>query len=169
MTQVNVRIFGDEEAQRMLREAGKRSRNLSPVFRGPVDKLVTKLFTDQFATEGKSGPLPWAPLSAATLADKARIRRGRMGVLRRFNTLWASLVKSGGPQGIRDIGPDRYERGTAVPYAAAHQLGARIRRWGNVTFRTPKRLPVRQVVPDPAPPRFVDAVARHVADFVAEG
>lgn len=149
---MTIRISVDSgDADERFRRLRSRVTDLRPVFRGPIDKHVSSVFRRQFATEGGFGGRPWQRLKPETLAAKRRIRRERMGKLRRFNRLWGSLVKVG-PQSVRRIRAQSYERGTRIPYAAAHQTGV------------PKRnLPKRQVVPDPMPRSVVRVWDRMIA------
>ena len=153
---IGVEITGTEALSHLLTDVEKRGGNLAPVFRGPVDRLVTQMELMQFSTGGRFGGRPWAPLRPATLAQKARIHRAGMGTLRRFNTLWASLVKSGGPMGVRAITATSYTRGTADAKAGFHQLG----RGHN---------PVRQVIPDPLPLHVTNTIERLVRDYIEAG
>lgn len=138
------------EVNKLLRDLGDRTTDLSPVFMGPVDRLATSIFERQFASEGAFGGQRWPALKRRTLRTKAKLHRQGMGILRRFNRLWGSLVKSGGPDSIRVIRPRFYQRGTAVPYAGAHQNAKR------------KGTPVRQLVPNPLPAHVVNTIGRLV-------
>lgn len=158
-----------ETADRLLRKVRERVTDLRPVFRGPVDREATRLFQQQFQTRGRFGGQMWPELRRSTLRDKARVNRAGMGVLRRSNRLWASLTKSGGPDSVRTIEKDRYERGTSVPYAQYHQEGAILRQWGGQAFSRPRRLPKRMLVPDPFPARVSGRIERHIADFIEDG
>lgn len=149
---MSIRVHVDSrQAERTLREVAARATDLRTVFGGPIDKHVSTVFRRQFETEGAFGGRPWRPLTPETLAQKRRIRRERMGILRRYNRLWGSLVKVG-PESIRRVGRTVYERGTRVSHAAPHQTGA------------PKRnLPERQPVPDPMPRAVVGVWDRLIA------
>jgi phage gpG-like protein len=133
-----------------------RVKNLRPVFHGPIDQSVSELFSAQFHTEGAFGGRRWAALSQQTIKQRMQRGRGRGGILRDTSRLWASLVKRGSPEGIRAITDSRYRRGTAVPYARFHQEGT-------------KRMPQRQVIPDPMPKVVEDAWVRIIANYVQTG
>ena len=126
-------------AMQILQGLEHALKDLSPVFRGPIDALTTAAFFAQFETRGtRLNGAPWQPLSPTTIALRTRVvRRGavarttnRVGMaragfsapLRNTNRLWASLVKSGGPESLRVISPSTYQRGTRVSYAALHQI-----------------------------------------------
>lgn len=125
-------------AQRLLDQIARKTKNLTPLFEGPLTNRIHAFFGEIFATEGAVLGSPWAPLAPATLAAKTRVHRANMGILRRYNTLWASLTKRGAPQGVRVVRPDRLIIGTSVPYAAIHQEGR-------------DRVPQRVIVPDELP------------------
>ena len=118
----------------------RKVTDLTPVFDGPIANRVHEMFGKVFDSEGSYAGTPWAPLSPRTMKDKERIHRGGMGILRRFNTLWASLTKRNAPQGYRIATGQSLAIGTSVPYAAAHQLGG-------------LRLPKRPIVPETVPPQ----------------
>lgn len=162
--------------------AGLRRKvvDASPAF-SKIDKSVTMMFKRQFDTEGAFGGTPWKPLAPATIKARAKPGRGRGGILRDFNTLWASLVNIGDPDGIRLIEPLRYTRGTRVPYAQAHQEG----KVGRRTTRTGKKvgshgknqtrkmtrtvLPRRPIIPDPMPDHITRVWEGILASYFAEG
>ena len=124
--------------QALLLRIRRRAADLTPVFDGPIANRVYAMFGKIFATAGAYAGQAWAPLMPSTLASKARIHREHMGILRRYNTLWASLTKRGAPQGYRLATRNSLTIGTSVAYAAAHQEGG-------------GRLPRRAIVPDDVP------------------
>ena len=107
----------------LLKKLRQKAADLTPLFEGPMTNRVHEMFARIFASEGGIIGRPWAPLSPATLEAKRRIGRGDMGILRRFNTLWASLTKRGHPLGYRIVTKRSLLIGTSVPYAASHQAG----------------------------------------------
>lgn len=132
-----VEIEGFTEADRFIETAFKRTRDLRPWFQ-LVDKHLTLVLKRQFASEGAFAGMPWAALKPSTIRARQRPGHGRGGILRDLNRLWSALTKGRGPEAIRSIEKDRYERGTSVPYGVHHQLGTR-------------KMPARPPIPDPMP------------------
>jgi hypothetical protein len=129
--------------------------DLSGAFRGPVDALVTEFFRRRFDSEGAYLGTAWAKHARATLRARKQPGRGRGGILRDLNDLWASLTKSGGPGSIRDVGAMLYRRGTTDPKAALHQRGT-------------KHMPARPLIPEPVPQALVDEITDAVRDWLAK-
>jgi hypothetical protein len=125
-----------EPSKRLLARMRSKVVDLTPVLDGPITNRVYEMFGKIWATEGRYIGHPWPKLAPSTLKAKARIHREGMGILRRYNTLWASMTKRGAPKGIRVVTPSSLAIGTSVSYAAAHQEGN-------------ERLPQRQFIPDP--------------------
>jgi hypothetical protein len=157
------------------RELIKRVRaailDLRRVWVDTARPLVSRFFERQFATAGAEGGTPWAPLSPATIAYKARFGRADMGILRFENHLWASLVNAPAPMGIEEITPDHYTRGTADPKAALHQSGFTVKGWGRIHFKggsypnrfeTPRAVPARLLVPPQLPPAYVNELTQAI-------
>jgi hypothetical protein len=143
--------------------------DLTRVFRGPIDALLTDFFQRQFDTQGAAGGTPWASVSPLTSKLRKRSGHGHEGptaVLRDTNVLWGSYVKAGGPDSIRVIEPQFYSRGSAVPYAAAHQQMRLVTTLFGRRLREPKTVPARPVVPERLPDDVMqgvtDAVVRHL-------
>ncbi len=135
----------------------RRLTDLSPLFDGPIDASVVQFFTRQFASSGKIGGYPWAPLRPATIALKRRRGRENMGILRDSNRLWASLTKRTGPQVVKNVTSDRYERGTSDPKALPHQTGFTQDTIFGRQRRFPRTVKPRIIVPDPLPRHLVTA------------
>jgi len=130
-------------------------RDFRPAF-VVIDKHVTTVFARQFASLGAFGGTLWAALRPSTIRARASVGRGRGGILRDTNRLWASLVKGRGPESVRVIGKDDYRRGTAVPYAQYHQSGT-------------ASMPQRQVIPDPMPRAVTQVWAKILARYIETG
>lgn len=130
-------VVNIQPAKTTLAKMKALTKDFSPVFRGPIANKVHEMFGRIFETEGAYIGSIWAPLTPSTLRSKARLHRAGMGILRRFNTLWGSLVKRSSPQGYTVVTPSSLLIGTSVPYAAAHQMGA-----------PEHHLPQRKIVPD---------------------
>ncbi len=153
-----ARIEGAKELQAFLKKARKRGLDLRPVLRGGIDKSVSHFFKSQFDSAGGRGGSPWAPLSAATRKSRLRPGGNRGGLSRPLwdvGRLRASLVKVG-PESHRVIERQRYERGTTVPSAQYHQTGTR-------------RMPARQIVPDPLPSALVRSWLRFIEKYWMTG
>lgn len=158
-----------KRAEQLLQEVQHRAADLTPVFRGPVDSLVTRFFDQQFQTDGRAGGTPWLPVSALTQKLRGRSGHGHEGPrepLQDVNVLWGSYVKSGGPDSIRVIEPRRYVRGSAVPYAAAHQEPRLITTLFGRPLREPKTVPARPVIPKEMPAKFVEQVETAVVQHL---
>src|SRR5579859_2304683 len=159
-------------ADQLLEGAAARSLDLRPVWADVVEPTVTEFFEEQFATEGRAGGTPWAPLTPATLAAKARAGREGMGILRFTNALWGSFVNAGSAGSIRVMEPQRYVRGSSLTtpsgrgLAALHQSGWIATQWGGRPFHAARDVPPRPIVPDPLPQAWVltwgDAVAKYI-------
>ena len=74
-----------------------------------------------------------------------------------------------GPESIRVVRPKLYQRGTRVPYAVFHQEGYTVSKWGRVRFRIPRRVPARQIIPDPLPSEFRATLGRIILHHVMRG
>ena len=168
---ISVSIGGDEALDRLLAGITRRGQDLSPLFRGPIDKSVTMMFRAQFSSRGAYGGKTWDPLRPST--KRARIRTGgnRGGI---EHPLWdtgagkASLEKVG-PNSFRQITPNSYERGSTLARMALHQTGYTVSQWGGVRFRRPRRVPARPPVPDPIPAFVLGTWATMIEGYLAYG
>lgn len=158
-----------DDALKMLSAVERRTVDLRRVFMGPIDASVTEFFTDQFATQGARGGSPWAPVSELTSKLRGRPGHGHEGpsaVLRDTNVLWGSFVKSGGPDSVRAIAPQQYVRGSAVPYAPAHQKAREITKLFGRPLKRPRTAPARPVVPETMPADLIrsweNMIVRHL-------
>lgn len=154
----SISISGGDALNRLLAGVVQRTGDLSPIFRGPIDKSVTMMEKAQFATKGEFGGRRWAELRPSTKAARPRPGGNRGGI---DHPLWdtgagkASLEKVG-PNSFREITRSSYERGSTLPRMALHQVGYTITQWGGRKLRHPRRVPARPVVPNPIP-EFVQA------------
>lgn len=173
-------------AKQLLTGLAGAVKDLSPVFRGPIDSLTTEAFLQQFETRGvRLNGAAWQPLTPATIALRTRVivRKGaarttnRVGMaragfsapLQNTRRLWASLVKSGGPEGLRIVTPSSYERGTRVRYAALHQTGFTVTSMFGRPLKVPKVVPARPLVPENLPNDLVGSYEAALAKFILEG
>jgi hypothetical protein len=162
----------------LLQRVRAAAADLRKVWVDTARPLLSRFFERQFSTAGAEGGTPWAPLSPATIAYKARFGRTDMGILRFENHLWASLVNAPAPMGIEEIAPDHYVRGTADPKAALHQSGFTVKGWGRVHFKggsypnrfeTPRAVPARPIVPpEGLPAGYVNELEQAVAKHLEE-
>jgi hypothetical protein len=146
-----------------------KAADLSPVFQGPIDSLITRFFERQFDTRGSAGGTPWQNIAPLTQKLRRRPGHGHEGptaVLRDTNVLWSSYVKSGGPDSIRVIEPQFYARGSAVPYAAAHQEQRTLRMLFGRPLREPKTVPARPVVPSELPQDVITGIETAVTQHL---
>lgn len=140
--------------------------DLTPFFDGPIDASVVQFFTRQFASSGKVGGQPWAPLRPATLALKRRRGRENMGILRDSNRLWASLTKRAGPQVVKNVTLDSYERGTSDVKAVFHQEGFTQTHIFGRLRRHPLTVKPRVIVPDPLPNALVTSWEKLLVRYI---
>jgi hypothetical protein len=142
-------------AEKLLRGFEKRTGNLRPFFEGPLTNQVYQMERKIFKTEGQYIGRPWPPLLPQTIARKARIRRANMGILRRYNTLWASLTKRSAPQSVRVVTRDSLLIGTGAPYAAPHQDGTEY-------LRQRKMVPDAEEIPPQELRKWETLLVRHI-------
>jgi hypothetical protein len=156
MIQIGV-VVETVDTEGILGAIAARTRDLSPVFRGPIDRSVTEFFGFQFGTSGFYGNGTfWAPLKPDTIRRKSRPGRGLAGpaaILQDTRELWASFLKSGGPGSVRFITPRTYQRGSSLEKAQWAQEGR-----GGV--------PPREIVPGQLPERVTRAWAGMIEAFV---
>jgi hypothetical protein len=158
MIQIGV-VVQDADFQAMMNSLSVATRDLTPVFRGPIDASVTDFFKRQFDSQGEHGGQRWKPLSPRTVRAKRKRGRGRAGpatILQDTRELWASFTKSGHPKGIRIIQPQRYERGSSLKKALYAQAGA-----GGA--------PAREIVPSAFPEPIVRSWAGMIEQYVTKG
>jgi phage gpG-like protein len=77
------------------------------------------MVTEQFASEGRAGGTPWAPLAPST----ARRRRAGTSVLNITGALLASLTDAGAPGHVEETDGQTLTLGRRLPYAIYHQTG----------------------------------------------
>jgi hypothetical protein len=164
---VRIRIqLGDVDTR--IAAIGARVQHLEPFFEGPVDRELRAMWREMFASEGRSTGTPWASLSPATLALKARVHRDRMGILRRENVLYRSLVNRSDVAGIRVIGPRNAQWGTSVPYARRHQRGWLMDQMFGQP-RAPRSILPRKIIPPTLPPRTQRAIETAAVAYLRDG
>lgn len=122
-----------------LDDARGRTEDLRAPFR-LFDRRVGMFARRQFETAGAAGGEPWEELDESTKRARRRHRGGNRGGVNRplwdFGKLKTSLQEVG-PESVREVGRQRYVRGTTVFYARFHQEG--------------EGVPQRQIFPDPWP------------------
>ena len=147
----DVRIVRDD-ATPYLRVLTARLRDLAPSL-SPLVGEIRRYFGEVFDTEGAAAGARWAPLSEATMRQKARAGKD-LRPLVLDGTLMDSLALGGG-YGYADLGPRELRVGTTDPAAALVSGGTR-------------RMPARDVVGDPGPARF-ERWADILADSLLQG
>lgn len=137
----------------------ERLQDFRPVWLGGVQPIVTDYLLKRFATEGAHLGAKWAGHAPVTRELRKQSGRGRGGIGRDTNRMWASFTKSAGsqaaPGGVLRIDPLRYERGSTVPYARFFHRGIMsthlpvyskaLRAWTGKRRRTPKLVPARPI------------------------
>lgn len=172
-TTVTVDVAG---AMARLRETIAATRDMTPVFGGPINASVDTLFRRQFESEGSYAGARWAPLRPVTKQLRTRRGHGRGGILRDTNRLWASFTKLGlGPEAVKVVTSESLERGSTVPHARFHQTGFVSRTFvvidadGNpipLRRKRPQGVPARPIVPDRVPPALVKAWETFIARWI---
>lgn len=145
---VQATVLGVREFESLVDGMRLRSADLRPAW-AVIDKRLSVFFRLQFETSGQVGGAKWKPLAPAT--KRARVRPGgnRGGVDR---PLWdtarfkRSMQTGSGPESVRVMDRQRYERGSSVPYSVYH--------------------PDRPVIPDPFPEHMMRAWLRHIEGHV---
>lgn len=110
-----------------LRQLMAGLRDLTPVMRQLSEIMVA---ASQRAFERRADPSTgagWKPLSASRQRQREKKGRSAMNILQDSGLLVGSIARPG-RHSIRRVGPFEAIVGTSVPYAAAHQFGAVIRR-----------------------------------------
>lgn len=143
------------EALAALNRIGIEIRDLKNFFLEEIDPMMTEFFREQFATAGSAGGAPWPQNKPSTRNDKI-FRGAQLEVMRDSDRLMDSYIDPENRDAIREIGPQRYARGSRVEYADIHQDWFTITKWGNVLFDQPIEVPPRQVVPERMPVEFTD-------------
>ena len=149
-----VRVQVQDLATPKMKRLLKKTKDMRPVFRGPINRSVTRFFTKQFATQGAHGRQVWAPNSPLTQKLKGRAGHGRAGVGQvgqDLRTLWASLTKSPAPQGVLDISAQEYRRGSLVAHARRFHSGYTARTIFGHNRKAPAVVPPRPLITDPVP------------------
>lgn len=147
----------DAAARRMLKKAASRSADLRPVWGEVNAQVVQPTLQEQFRTAGATGGSPWRPLAPRTAQQRVRRGGNRGGVARPLwdtGRLRASWIKRG-PESVFVSEKLRMERGTLVPYAAAHQQGS-------------GRIPARPMLTERIADRVGNEAATRIARFIGE-
>lgn len=152
MSDFTYTVEGFDKVKLDFKKLSKKVADFRPAFQ-KIDKHVSLVFRRQFASEGAFGGPKWPALAPATIKGRAQSGRGRGGILRDTNRLWASLVKIG-PESVRIMRSHYYERGTSVPYAMAHQEGKQ------------RGLPKREIIPEPLPTSVVNTWEKIILNYV---
>lgn len=157
-------ISGDRELDALLSEMERRVQNARDIMAGPVDQEISKHWMKLFETEGASGGTPWAPHEPLTTRLRARPGHGFGGIGRDRNRLWSSLIRSSGPDSVKEVTNKSIVRGTTVPYAEAFHAGIRnLMVFGRQTGRSTVGRPlVTDTLPRDLVSRIADAIGKAV-------
>lgn len=122
--------------QGALRDARPALQEIADDFR--------EMIAAQFASEGRAGGTPWAPLAPSTL----RRRGSASPILFDSGALFRSLHDAGAPGHVEEIEDQALVLGSRLPYALFHQTGAG---WGLGQDQSPRSrrgrgLPRRPIV-----------------------
>lgn len=148
---------GLDEAQLTLAELSGRLSAVGRAVQRQVVQLFGAMEQEWFDSEGHAfGRAGWAPLAPSTVERKLRAGRPPFILQDTFALIDAATAPSSharpsvfGASVIElAIGDD-----VQAPYAIFHQLGT-------------ARMPAREVVPDPVPDSFLDAVQSVVVDYL---
>jgi hypothetical protein len=146
-----------EGAQKFARDALGRFSNFEPVMAGPVRRIVRAAIVAQFATRGRFGNYPWAPLAKSTRALKRKHSEWRQEPMRRTDKLYRSLVYR--ENAVEEITRDHYTLRTLVSYAKYHQ---------SEDART-SGLPRRPVFPDELPEPVMRKLRNILSGYIVAG
>jgi hypothetical protein len=157
-----IQVFVDDrDAQRRLaRIQGRFAERKGGLSRGIIDELEAKFVrfaSQQFATDGAHGGQTWAPLSARTLADKARRGTVSRGILRDSMEMYRMLTDRKSDKRIWENTPGGARVRFLVPYFRFHQDSQR------------DAMPSRPVYPDPLPPSLVNEIKNTITGYILEG
>lgn len=146
-----------------------RADNLTPVWEGPVDRILRSMFALVFETRGQFIGKPWAPLSPVTEKIKAKMGRLGFGPLRLFDRLYRSLTVRSATDQVKEVTPASMTFGTSVPYAHLHQDG-----WNMKSFMgrpvAPRFILPRKIAPEgELPPTISGQIEAAMLDYVLSG
>lgn len=149
MFDLRVEIFGDVVISRRFTRFAENASDQTDTMR-EVARVLGRATAENFATDGRSGGHPWAPLAASTVARKRRLRLDPR-ILRATERLYHSLVPAadehgarstrtgrfapGGKDHVENVTRDSLEWGSTVAYGEFHQSRA-------PRSRLPRRPPV---------------------------
>ena len=128
MLELNVENL--EIVQKEIEEIDKLLSNISEFYQGPALKVMKRVFTDIFRTEGAAAGQPrWAPLKTSTkIARYNRFyRSGRRGRRPSRKILWDTgrLRKSYVQSPVINISKNIMRIGSNVHYGKYHETGTR--------------------------------------------
>jgi hypothetical protein len=172
---ISVDVTGDDrdprltltpEIIRFTRLAG-RFTNFVPVLGGRVDVLARTLIRRQFQTQGRaSGRGQWPALSPSY--EKRRAFPDRP-TLRQTDALYDALTKRGHENQQVELDVDHYSLTVAEGAVDDNGRSIRARFVGHQLGVPKRRVPVRQMIPDPLPKTFIEEIRRAVKAYVVRG
>lgn len=149
MVAPNVTLLNGPQVLDALQRGHWRVLHLQDALAGPVATAVHEFFGDVFTSEGTAGGAAWAPLAASTISRKPEGKT----ILRREDTLWASLTEDSDPNGYVLASDAQLIVGSSVVHGIWHQLGTRL-------------MPRRAIVPDVVPEAYVNKWTSLVGDWL---
>lgn len=144
------------EAEQALLELPGRLRNLEPVVSQAIAPAADAMLRRHWETQGRAFGHPWKPLAPSTLAERIRKGTANKGPLRDTDTLFRAVFSSAARRIARTATGVRLSLMPDDPKWMFHQLGTR-------------RMPQRQVIPQPLPRTFRDVCREFVRDYVRTG
>jgi hypothetical protein len=159
---IPVRVtLDDTRALRRIDALLQRAVNFRSLMEGPVRQLVRRLIVDQFRTRGGISGRPWKALALSTIRKKQRAGVVGRGPLKFTTEMYQSFVNLNHP--------DRRETITARGYSLRSvRKNTRGQHYSAVHQRGGGRVPMRQIVPDPAPQGFLRELKRLVKGYLIE-
>lgn len=159
MIDLTLDLAGSPSVAGQLDRAKRLVTDLSEFYRGAAENAFTAYQTRVFATQGGENGVRWPDNHPLVKRMKQRTGRGRGGVGRDTNRMWASLTKRFGPDSLAQITPTTFTRGTSVFYARYFNDGTKggklPKEKTGLSRDVPWRLPARPLIVDPLPQSFV--------------
>jgi hypothetical protein len=104
-----------------------------------------------------------------TLALKARAHRDKMGILRRENVLYRSLVNRSDSAGVKEVTARTARFGTSVPYARRHQDGWLVTQVFGRPVEAQHNVLPRKIVPKELPATTAKKITLAAMDYLRDG
>lgn len=141
MTITITATLDDADAAARLQALMARMDNRRGFLESVGDLLVGSAGRNFIGEHGPDGS-PWTPLRPATIRARTKARRSQIRILSESGTLAGSIHA--------EATDDEVRIGSAVPYAAIHQLGGTIRKDAGSRWMAARRFAKRAERPDGA-------------------